>query len=506
MGAINLIPRRFDDRTTVLDLSYGKYDSFHTSVVTGDSTENAYYTMGGTWWSTDGPDDENATERMLSFFAHGGIELPDGLRLEATAFYARGHRELRRAQPPATPNNIAKVQQFDPNTYFGGTLRAILEHSENASTELTLGYVRRDPVVDTLSDNPPTAVDESDWEYLAGLVHAHRLAEGNTLRVGVQWNQWVCPEGKRSYVGSEMDVHTVSGFVIDEQQVGALTLDAGLRYTRSYYNKYTHRTFNIVGDNLRSYPVENEWDDPLLTATIGAKYELSETTQIFAHLAAGTIDAPPAATTDVGESLASETRFMLDAGVRFDLPEWGMLKIGGFLTDRRDAITIIRDEDDNTTDRDGVDIYANRDMRHYGVELEARSAKLWGKVEIFASATFMDSVEREGGDYDNRKEIPDQIITAGVYGEFGRFDINLFGKYVSRYENSRFTPKVNRKPVYYDLGDFTDINLTVGYSFGDERQTRFYVALENLLDDEYSTVNGYPDYGFQASAGLRHIF
>ena len=54
--------------------------------------------------------------------------------------------------------------------------------------------------------------------------------------------------------------------------------------------------------------------------------------------------------------------------------------------------------------------------------------------------------------------------------------------------------------------DFTDLNLTVGYSFGSDRQTRVYVALENLLNDEYSTVVGYPDYGFQAAVGLRHIF
>jgi outer membrane cobalamin receptor len=31
-----------------------------------------------------------------------------------------------------------------------------------------------------------------------------------------------------------------------------------------------------------------------------------------------------------------------------------------------------------------------------------------------------------------------------------------------------------------------------------------YVALKNVLNDQYSTVVGYPDYGFQAFIGLEY--
>ena len=499
VGAINVIPRRFEEQTTIVHAEYGRFNSGRASFVTGDSSERGYYTVGGSWSATDGPDDENAVERMASVFGTGGLQLDGGLRLEATAFYMKGERELRKPQDPAQLVLMARTEQYSPYTMYGANLRAVLEHSEGAATELTLGYIKRIPEFEWAEKISKNGTFE-DWEYTAGLAHARNLGENNTLRVGVQWNQWVCPDGKRFYTGREMDVHTFSGFVIDEHRFGALTLDAGLRYTRAYYNKYTHASFNIAGQNLKSYAVENEWADPTMTATLGAKYTLNETAELYAHLAFGTVDAPPGAATENNEALERETRLMTDLGVKFERPGIGMLKVGGFWTIRDNASILIKDV--LNADKDNIDIYTVGDVRQYGLEIEARSAKLWDKVEFFAAATFMNSIRNMDGDWANYMEIPDQIVTAGIYGEFGPLDVNLFGKYVSRFENLRFA----QDKQYHDLGDFTDLNLTIGYRFGNEQQTRVYVALENLFDDEYSTVVGYPDYGFQASVGLRHTF
>jgi outer membrane cobalamin receptor len=499
VGAINVIPRRFDERTTIIEGEYGTYDSARTSFLTGDSLERGYYTIGGSWWGTHGPDDQNATERMFSIFGTGGFQLDGHLRLEATAFYLRGERELRQPPDPVAASLAKRTEQYSPYTVYGGNLRAVFEHSEDASTELTLGYIKRIPEYEWAEKTSKNGTYE-DWEYTAGLTHAHRLTEDNVLRLGAQWNQWVCPDGKRFYTGFPMDVHTFSGFVVDEQHIGALTLDAGLRYTRTYYNKYTHATFNLVGNNLKAHPVEDEWGDPVLTATLGAKYAVNDVTELYAHFAFGTVEAPPAAVTAGGEPVERENRMMTDLGVKFERPDLGMLKIGGFLTLRDNAILLINTKE--LVDGDMVNIYANRDVRQYGLEIEARSAKLWDRVEVFASATFMNSIQDMDGDWQDYKEIPDQIVTAGVYSEFGPIDVNFYGKYVSHYENMRFADDKQ----YHDLGDFTDLNLTVGYSLGSDKQTRVYVALENLLDDEYSTVVGYPDYGFQATVGFRHQF
>jgi outer membrane cobalamin receptor len=499
VGAINVIPRRFDERTTIIEGEYGTYDSARTSFLTGDSFETGYYTVGGSWWGTHGPDNQNATERMFSVFGTGGLQLDARLRLEATAFYLKGERELRQPPDPVAASLTKRTEQYSPYSVYGGNLRAVFTHGDDASTELTLGYIKRIPEYEW-AEKPVKDGTYPDWEYTAGLTHARNLTENNTLRIGGQWNHWVCPDGKRFYTGFPMDVHTFSGFVVDEQRIGALTLDAGLRYTRTYYDEYTHATFNLVGNNLKAHPVVDEWGDPVLTGTLGARYALNEMTELYAHLALGTVEAPPAAVAENGTQVDRETRVMADLGIKFERPDVGMLKIGGFLTLRDNAILLTDSRE--LVDGDMVNIYANRDVRQYGLEIEARSARMWDRVELFAAATFMNSIQDMDGDWHNYKEIPDQIVTAGLYGEFGPVDVNLYGKYVSHYANKRFADD----GLYHDLGDFTDLNLTVGYSMGNDKQTRLYVALENLLDDEYSTVVGYPDYGFQATVGFRHQF
>ncbi|MBN1441157.1 MAG: TonB-dependent receptor, partial [Planctomycetes bacterium] len=82
-------------------------------------------------------------------------------------------------------------------------------------------------------------------------------------------------------------------------------------------------------------------------------------------------------------------------------------------------------------------------------------------------------------------------------------DASLYATYVSRYKSARFVPPALG---LQSLGDFANLNARIGYGFGERRQYRVYVAAENLLDDEYSTVAGYPDWGFRASAGIHFTF
>ena len=133
-------------------------------------------------------------------------------------------------------------------------------------------------------------------------------------------------------------------------------------------------------------------------------------------------------------------------------------------------------------------------------EVEGRTAKLWDCVRLFGSGTVMESERRSNGEWTEYREIPNIIVTGGIYAEVGRVDLNLFGKHVSAFENRRFS----QGNLYRDLGDFVDLNLTTGITFGQKRSTRVYVELQNLLDEEYATVVGFPDYGFQVFVGLRH--
>jgi iron complex outermembrane receptor protein len=497
VGAINIVPRRFDEQTTIFDVMYGSHNTFRESVVHGNRLERGYYTLGLSRYSTDGPEDENAAERFTTLFGTAGYDPADGVHLEITGFYLDGQRELRLIQDPGMTPFKTRYEQFDPYTSYGVIGRALFEHGDTASTEIDLGYARRVGDYER-SDRKGFNAHELDWEYNAGILHAHNLSDNNTLRLGLQYNHWVAPDGKRFFVGNRMDVETYSAVLMDEHRFDRLTVDAGVRYTHTWYQDYTDTTFNITGAKLASHPIVGEWGDPAFVATLGAEYEVSEPVTLYAHAAAGTVDAPPGAVSMGSADLDREERLILDGGVRVEKADLGMLQVGGFAVFRDNAVVL--SETKVTEDGDTFNVYTNSDVRQYGLEIEARSVKIRDMVSGYLTATVMTSERRASGGWSDYREIPNAVVTGGVYIEVGPIDVNIFGKYVSSYENLRFA----QDGRYHDLGDYFDLNLTAGWSFGKDKATRIYCSFQNLLDDEYSTVVGYPDYGLQAFIGLQH--
>ena len=505
VGAINIVPRRFQEDTTLLNVEGGSYGTLNSSLIHGGRLEHGDYTVGVSHQSTDGPQGENAGQLFDSVFGTGGWDLSDNVHVEFTGYYMTGERELRRVNSLGTLKSQKTTESFDPCTTYGGILRTLVKHDEDSSTEFDLGYAyrgadfnARTPTNTALTVYQNTENTETDWEYNAGILHAHKLTDDNTLRVGVQYNHWECPDGKRSFVGKRMDIHTVSGVLVDEQQWDCLTLDAGVRVTRNYYNDYTEQNFNIVGDSMSSREIENEWGVPTVIGTLGAKYQLTKPVALYAHAAAGAVDAPPGAVALGTNSVERETRLILDAGIGIEDRAFGSAKIGGFAVFRQNAIllntTTIKDEGET------FNIYENADVRQYGLETEYQSVQFLETFKFFGNATLMASEKSIDGEWTIYREIPNMVAAAGVNAAFGRFDVNVFGKYVSKFENRRFAADKQ----YHDLGNFVNLNVTAGMSFGSERATRVYVALKNILDDKFSTVVGYPDYGFQVFAGLEH--
>jgi len=497
VGAINVVPRRFDESTTLLDFQGGSYGTLRGSVVRGDRFDEADYALGGSVYSTEGPDGEHAAESFSSLFGTGGWDLSDRVHLELTAFGLTGNREFRVIQEPGSKAFQNRREEFSPYTSGGGILRTLWQHDDQSSTEFDLGYIHRlAEYFREETGRKDVENMERDWEYNAGVIHARELTDENTLRLGFQYNHWVAPDGKRFFYGNAMDVETLSGVIMDEHQWDRWTVDGGVRLTQSWYRDYTDGTFNIAGDRLFSRTIQNEWGDPALTGTCGAKFELTSCSTLYGHAAVGGLEAPPGGVGEDSESIGNETRFLLDGGVRLEDAELGELSAGFFTTFRQDAILLT---DTKMTDAgDAFNTYTNDDVAQYGLEMECRSVTFRDTFSVFGSATIMNSQRYEDGEWSSYREIPNVIVGAGVSAEVGRFDANLFGKYVSQFENRRFA----QDGKYHDLGHFVDLNLTTGVSLGKEKNTRIYASFENILDDEYSTVVGYPDYGFQAFLGI----
>ncbi len=501
VGAINIVPRRFDEQTTLFDAQGGSYGTARSSLVHGDRFKDGDYAVGANFYRTDGPRGENAAEEFSSVFGTVGWDANDDFHLELTAYGLSGERQLRRIKDPGLKSLQNRTEKFSPYTSYGAILRALKTHDNDSSTEFDIGYAARR--ADYRSEQPGKPLDkhsEDDWECNIGVLHARELTDANTLRLGLQYNHWECPEGKRFFVGKRMDVSTISGVVMDEHQWERLTLDGGVRVTQSYYRRYTDTSFNIVGNKLSSRAIENDWGDSAVIGTTGAKYDLREFISLYAHLAVGSVEAPPGAVSESSRSIKRELREVVDAGVIFGTQESGTISAGLFTTLRQNAVLLNNTK--VTKDGDIFNTYANNDVRQYGLELECRSATLMDTFTVFGSGTLMDSEKSVHGSWTTYEEIPNVIANAGVSAVAGRVDVNLFGKYVSEFENKRFA----EDGKYHKLGNFIDLNLTAGLSLGKEKSTRLYASLENLLDDQYSTVVGFPDYGFQAFIGLEHKF
>ena len=504
-GVVNVVTKQYDERTTFFETEVGRFDTSRTSVSHGDRSEKGFYTVGVNYYTTDGPDDRNGAERMGSAVTTMGFQPFPDLKLDLNVFVLRGERELIHPEPPG--RDISKwnaFEQISPQDAVGINSRALWKHGEDASTELTAGYVERTEDFEGLIYNKTTKTSSwrhthsKDYEYSLGVIHARNVSDDNTLRVALNYDYWLAPEGKRFYVGQRMDIHSFAVALVDEHRFDRLTLDGGVKYVRHYYNDYTAARFDIVGAKHTGLSIEEEWADPLLTGTVGATYEVSPAVDLFSHAALGTVEPPPGAVDADGEdSVDRETRLMLDAGVKLKRDTGAFVKVGGFAVFRDDAIVL-----EDTVDVGGEEysLYSNRNVRQYGLELEARSAKLQDVATLYLNLTAMESLERHDGDFEDHIEVPDYVASAGVYAEWGPFDLNLFGKWVSGYENKRFA----QDKQYHDLGDYVDLNLTAGWTLGLEDRTRIYCSLENVLDDGYSTVVGYPDHGFQAFIGLQH--
>jgi hypothetical protein len=195
---------------------------------------------------------------------------------------------------------------------------------------------------------------------------------------------------------------------------------------------------------------------------------------------------------------------MLDAGIKIEDPEKGMIKLGAFYVLRKDAVTKTSQLVTNSVTGNEFYLSDNQDITQYGLELETRTAPIGGIATLFFNALLMESRFKAAGadTYGDYVEIPDLILSGGLYAELGRVDFNLFGKYVSAYKNNRFAQDGN----YHDLGNYTEINATAGYTFGRKYNTRAYASVANLLDDGYSTVVGWSDPGIEFRVGIQHEF
>lgn len=501
-GLINIKTREYTSAETNLELEYGSFNSLHTHLSNGNKIGHFSYSTGIGYDKSDGPSGKHAKEEMADLYSQVHWQPSDKLSIKANLFYLDGKRELRIAELPADIRYREMVQNFDPIRSVLSNIKMVYRPSEKLSSELQLFYSYRNP---TFNDEvKETSSNEKDSEWGLNFIQSVSVTRLNILRFGGLYNHWVAPNGKRFYTGKRCDTETFSGVLVDEQRIGAATLDAGIRWTRTYLNDYG--AFNIEGDGAQFKnvtPIQDQWEPALLQGSLGASYLVNNWLSFYFNSAAGQIKPQQGSlNTDLSVPL-NESRIKFDLGAIRRIGNSGKMTLTAFGVFQKNAITLSGDTYLDTLTNIRRVLYLNRDQNQIGLEFEIVSPKLFNLLDPFLNFTLMKSSMMEGGDMVTNKENPVLIVNAGLYMKRKSFDFNLLCKYVSSFENDRFA-SITDGPQ--PLGDFFTIDYSEGYTTKGKIPVRIYLRTKNLTGKKYSTVIGYPDYGRMIFAGVQIKF
>ncbi|MBN2411667.1 TonB-dependent receptor [candidate division KSB1 bacterium] len=504
-GVINIQTREYDRNETNYELEYGSYNTLRGHLSHGAKIKNFSYGAGLGYIKTSGPENKHAAEQISNLFGKVKWRPLNNLLLQSSFIYLNGNRELMTAVPPADPKFWLQHEKFDPLETKMFTFKGLYIKSDKVSTELKFSYADRKPTYESYDtqSQQTTRYTEADHEWNVNLIQAVSPVRNNTLRLGLFYNHWVAPEGKRFYYGKSCDTETFAGVIVDEHQIGRLNIDAGIRWERTYLNEYG--AFGIDGSAKgfgKVTPVVDTWQRPVVNGTLGLVYHAGENTFLNFHAAFGKIE-PREGTLDqnMNEPL-TESRFKMDFGAGKNFGENGLMSVVTFYTNQKDAIAL-SGKTQTINDR-VMELYLNRDQYQIGFEFECRLFSLWKGVQPFVNATYMISKAEKDQEMVRNEEYPSFISNAGIYQKYKSIDLTVLAKYVSEFKSERFVASTAENPATpQPLGKFLTLDVICGWRAFAFHNLRLYIEMRNITDKKYSTVVGYPDFGRRFNFGLQ---
>ncbi|MEK7400323.1 MAG: TonB-dependent receptor plug domain-containing protein, partial [Candidatus Poribacteria bacterium] len=445
-GVINIIPKEYKKPQTTSEIEYGSFDTYRFHISHGSAVGKTSYAVGLGSSHTDGPKDRYAVENITNFYGNIKWRPIDALTIKTELFHLYGMRELAKAEPPADPNLQNALEKFDPINTTMFNFITDFHPNNKANTNLLMYYGNRDDTFVTETKTPYAVNNELDFEWGANLIQSLLISNGNVLRFGGLYNHWVAPNGKRFYVGRRCDLETFSAVMVDEQQIGKLNINAGLRWYKNYIKDYG--AFNIEGTAGKFKDVaqtEDQWEPSVFNGSFGIAYYVLRNLSLNLNLASGYIQ-PRVGTLDIQlETPKNERRTKLDSGFRVMSSKIGSISLVGFVIQQKDAITL----SGITKEINGriMELYMNQNKDQIGLELDAQSTPIFGIAESFFNFTAMRSHSESEGKMKSDEQVPQFILNTGIYASKSNIDFNLLWKYVSSYESTRFLATVKGQPI-----------------------------------------------------------
>lgn len=502
-GIVNIKTKSPIKPYTRVETKYGTYNTVNASLSHGQAFDNFKYSLGANHNQTNGPDNRNGAENLQNYYLSAEYKITPQLTANTMLFHIQGERELLNAVAPAGKKYIENNQKFDPISSTFWNTKFKYNPNKYYSGELQISYAFRDTKFKYTSGGEAKNVSEEETEYGFNFINHLSLIKNNTFSFGTLYNRWKAPNGKRYYTGNECDLETYSAVIADEHKLGKLTLDAGVRVTKIKQNKFGTFIMGVKGKVYKKNltKIEDEWTPATIQSTFGAHYRINNTTSASFNMAYGNIEPQKGAVTKVGENIYDDTknerRSSFDLGIQTQILK-SSLNINLFSIIRDEAIQY-SPEIFTADNGDLLPLFINQDYRNFGIEIDFKSAQIAKMVSFFTNLTTMKIESKIDGSYKKNSLYPETIVNSGVNFNLKGFDLNLFGKYVSEFENSRFAGDKKM----HKLGDFTNLNLVSSYEFKKPNITVSF-EINNITDKEFSTVVGYPDLGRRFTVGVSY--
>jgi outer membrane receptor protein involved in Fe transport len=495
-GMVNLVPRIYDRKEINVEGVYGTQNSFRGSLTHGGKGTNTNYGFGVGYFHTDGANERNAVENMMNIYGRIQYQLNSHLDLSWSNFLLRGDRELQLALPPASNTLQTRRDSFDPMQTYVTVFKLRYESEQGQATELIANYGSRR--FDAHRVGSPDWLEE-DYEYGATIIHSRKLTNENILRVTGLFHQWITPTGKRFYVGNPGDIRTYSAAIVDEHHFGRLVASLGYRYSREHIEEFGG--FNVEGTSgpLKSVKVNDEWSDPLHAINIGASFEMTGNLSFLGNASWGQLAAQPGMVDLNLSQPGAEDRYKFDLGIRWRKESFGELGLTGFYTLRKDAALV--SQTTVLVNDEPFALFVTDDQENVGFEIALRTRRFSSGLQFFVNATAMQTRRTMSGEWVDDSEVPEIILGGGLLYDRSGLTLSLYAKHLSEYENERFLPP-GSPPA--PLGAFTDLTAQVAYRF--KNGMEIFARVENMTNDEYSTVAGYPHEGALFYMGVKKAF
>lgn len=508
-GVIEVKTKKPERETASLLTKYGEQNNYVAGLQYGNKINDIAFTTAAAFFGTNGIPGRGGKERIANFHGNMDWKISNSITLHAGATYISGLREFVGIVEPGSPKILNREEKFDPLHTWISYAKLNCRGKDGSQTELQANYTFRDANYQNYNIQQETATShhDKDREYGFNLLHSRSLSHSNTLRVGALYNHWVAPDGKRYYAGRCCDVHTLSGVVADEQQFGRFLLDAGFRLIGGYISEWGG--FGIEGSGAgfgEVAPITDQAAPVEWQSALGGSYLLSPISSIHYNFSGGTIAPRKGSITGLGVTPQNETRLQHDLGFRMRTPRKNEMKITAFYAQRKNALDLSGETVVSENDL-LVELYENRDKRSYGVELAANMHVALLHSAVFANTTFMKNEQESDGKMIEEDKLPNVIVNGGFLYEHSGVDASLFIHYTGPYSNNRFVnPKWVAENGDYQLGDYTTVDFTCGYTFQGKIKTRIFAEGKNVLDQKYETVAGYPDQGRLLLAGIKLVY